>query len=994
MERYKFDKTELQNMENSPIPFAIYQFIDKRAVTLVLSDGFCKLYGYSRKELYDLLDNDMFRDVHPDDAARLADAAFLFASEDRPYNTIYRVKLKNEYRIIHSRGEHMITETGVRLAIVWFHDEGHYLEGTDFSEDRLDKAFSEALHKGSLFRKNYYDQLTGLPNMSYFFELAEAGRQRMRQQGKKPVLLFFNLNGMKYYNDQFGFNEGSNLLIGFAKLLVTYYGHECCSRLGQDHFVAFTDETDLEETLLKIFDECRNLNNGNSLPVRAGIYLNRTENVGVSSACDRAKFACDMHKDSYLSGFYYFDKSMLAQANNRQYIISNLDRALQENWIKVYYQPIIRAANGRVCDEEALARWNDPGKGLLSPAEFIPVLESAKLIFKLDLYVLEQVLKKMKKLQQAGLYLVPQSLNLSRSDFDSCDIVEEIRRRVDDAGIPREKLTIEITESIIGTDFEFMKQQIRRFQDLGFKVWMDDFGSGYSSLDVLQNIRFDLIKLDMRFLQRFDKGEESKIILTELIKMIIGLGIDTVTEGVETKEQADFLKEVGCTKLQGYYYCKPIPPEEIVERHRKGIQIGFENPDETEYFTTLGRINLYDQAILASEDEDALHQYFNTIPMAILEFDDEASWVARCNQSFRDFLKKYYGQVPVGSKVPFASLPKGSNSPFLNAMMQCKEKGKRVFFNEEIASGLTAYSFHRHVATNPVTGITAVVAVILGITDDSERGVTYTHIAQALSADYINLYYVNLDTEEFTEYNSAHVLDSLNEERRGTDFFNASRRDALDYIYEADRDYFISNFTKENVIHDINQEGAFTLSYRLLVNGEPIYVNMKAVRMGSKDNHIIIGVNNVDTQMKRKETLERLQAEQITYARISALAGDYICIYSVDPKTDHYVEYMGSQRYDTFRLAKEGDNFFETSRMESETRVYKDDLPLVLSALTKENVMREIRENGLFVLQYRLVFEGKPMYINLRAALVEEKDGPHLIVGLNNIDAQMKGKTK
>jgi len=325
--------------------------------------------------------------------------------------------------------------------------------------------------------------------------------------------------------------------------------------------------------------------------------------------------------------------------------------------------------------------------------------------------------------------------------------------------------------------------------------------------------------------------------------------------------------------------------------------------------------------------------------------------------------------------------------------MQCKERGRRVFFNEEIANGLTAYSFHRHVATNPVTGITACVAVILGITDDSERGVTYTHIAQALSADYINLYYVNLDTEEFTEYNSAHVLDRLNEERRGTDFFNASRRDALDYIYETDRDYFISNFTKENVIHDINQEGAFTLSYRLLINGEPIYVNMKAVRMGSKDNHIIIGVNNVDAQMKRKETLERLQAEQITYARISALAGDYICIYSVDPETDHYVEYSGSQRYDKFGLAKEGDNFFETARKESETRVYKDDLPMVLAAFTKENMMRQIKDNGLCVLQYRLVFEGEPVYINVRAALVEEKDGPHLIVGLNNIDAQMKGKT-
>lgn len=979
-------------MESSPIPFAVYQFIDKRVVTLVLSEGFCKLYGYSREECYDLMNNDMYRDIHPDDAARIAEAGFRFATDEQPYNVVYRAKLNNEYRIIHARGEHVLTENGVRLAFIWYTDEGRYLEGTSFFDNGLDKSFTEALHKGSLFRKNYFDQLTGLPNMSYFFELAEAGRLRLSEQDKHPALLFFDLNGMKYYNSQFGFNEGDNLLIGFAKILVKYFSHENCCRLAQDHFVAFTDETNLEETLQKIIEECRNLNNGNSLPVRVGIYLNRMEAVGIASACDRAKYACDMNRDSYISGFYYFDKSMLAKTNNRQYIINNLDRALQEKWIKVYYQPIIRAANGKVCDEEALARWIDPEKGFLSPGEFIPVLESAKLISKLDLYVLDQILQKLKDQKEAGLYIVPQSLNLSRSDFDSCDIVEEICRRVDRAGIPREKLTIEITESIVGSDFEFMKEQIRRFQDLGFKVWMDDFGSGYSSLDVLQSIRFDLIKLDMRFLQQFDKGEESKIILTELIRMALGLGIDTVTEGVETKEQADFLKEVGCTKLQGFYYCKAIPLEEIVERNRKGIQIGFENPEEEYYYATLGRINLYDQAILANEAEDELHHFFNTLPMAILEFDDDYSWIARCNQSFRSFLEQYYGDIPVGAKVPFASLPK--NSPYKNAVLHCREKGSKIFFNQEVASGLTAYSFHRHVAINPVTGIAACVTVILGISDDTDRGVTYTNVAQALSADYINLYYVNLDTEEFTEYKPSHLLDHLNEERRSNDFFNRSRKDALDYIYEADRDYFLSNFTKENVIHDIKQEGVFTLSYRLLIKGEPIYVNMKAVRMGSKDNHIIIGVNNVDTQMKRKEALERLQAEQITYARISALAGDYLCIYTVDPETDHYVEYSGSQRYDSLGLAKEGDNFFDIVKRETEKKVYKDDLPLVLPAFTKENVMREIDENGLFVLQYRLVIDGEPIYISARAALVEEKDGPRLIVGINNVDAQVRGKSK
>ena len=838
------------------------------------------------------------------------------------------------------------------------------------------------------FSINLYDQLTGLPNMSYFFELAEAGRLRLLEQGKKPVMLFFNLNGLKFYNSQFGFAEGDKLLTGFARILVSHFGGKSCSRLGLDHFAAFADEEHLEETLQAIIEECMDLNNQNSLPVRIGIYPERMEPVSAASACDRARYACDMYRDSYVSGFYYFDEDLLAEANNRQYITNNLDRALKENWIKVYYQPIVRAANGKICDEEALARWIDPEKGFLSPAEFIPVLESTKLISKLDLYVLDRILEKMIGMQKAGMNIVPHSLNLSRADFDACDIVEEIRRRVDAAGIARNLLSIEITESMVGTDFDFMKEQILRFQSLGFKVWMDDFGSGYSSLDVLHSIRFDLIKLDMRFLQNFDKGDESRIILTELIKMIIALDIETITEGVETREQADFLKEVGCTKLQGFYYSRPVPLEELIERKKKGALIGFENLAETEYYATIGKVNLYDQAVIAREESDDLHHYFDTLPMAIIEFDEDYSWVVRCNKSFRDFLERYYGEIPIGSKVPFASLAK--HSPYMNAVLQCREKGKRVFFNEEVAKGQTAYSFSRYIAANPVTGVTACVSVILGIADDKERGVTYTHVAQALSADYINLYYIDLDTEQFTEYNSAHVLDRLDEERRGDDFFAASRRDALDYIYEKDREYFINAFTRENVIRAIDELGAFTLSYRLLLKGEPVYVNMKAVRMSPGDNHIIIGVNNVDAQMKQKEALERMQAEQVAYARITALSGDYLCIYTIDPKTDHYVEYIGSQNYDTLGLAKEGEDFFGKARGLGEGLVHQDDLPMYRIFFTKENMLREIAKNGLYVLQYRLSINGKPTYVNARAALVEEKDGPRIIFGLNNIDAHVK----
>lgn len=255
----------------------------------------------------------------------------------------------------------------------------------------------------------------------------------------------------------------------------------------------------------------------------------------------------------------------------------------------------------------------------MSPGDFIPYLEESGQIYKLDLYVLEQALEKMKRQKQVGLTVVPHSINLSRSDFGTCDIVEEIRKRVDDAGIQRNMITVEITESVIGSSLEFMKRQVARFQELGFPVWLDDFGSGYSSLEVVQSIHFDLLKFDMSFLRRIDETDSAKIVLTELMRMAASLKISTVCEGVETEEQVCFLQEIGCSKLQGFYFCKPISYEALLERYRNNKQIGYEDTEVSDYFETIGSINLYDLDTIASQDEGSLRHSFNSIPVGIIE---------------------------------------------------------------------------------------------------------------------------------------------------------------------------------------------------------------------------------------------------------------------------------------------------------------------------------------------------------------------------------------
>ena len=994
MERYRFDPKVFADMEASPVPFAVYQFIHKRVVTLALSEGFCRMFGFTdRAQAYDMMDNDMYRLTHPDDAARTADAAVRFATEGGQYNEIYRNKTMTDdeqYIVVHAQGEHVFTETGERLAYIWYTNEGVFCpDGVQGSD--LNRSFNRMMREGSMVRKSHYDPLTGLPNMTYFFELAEAGLQSMLNQGKKAAVLFIDLCGMKAFNSKYGFSGGDQLILSFGHQLAAQFSSENCARFGQDHFAVFAEAEGIEERLCLLFEQCQSLNGGDSLPVRAGIFLADAE-IEIGKACDWAKIACDLNRNALVSCYTFFDSQMLAETERRQYITGNLNKALSEGWIKVYYQPIIRAANGKVCDEEALSRWIDPEKGFLSPAEFIPVLEEAKLIYKLDLYVLDEILKKMKRQEALGMYVVPTSLNLSRADFESCDIAEEIRRRVDEAGVSRSQLTIEITESVVGSDFEFIKKQIARFQELGFRVWMDDFGSGYSSLDMLQNIHFDLIKFDMRFMQQFGSGDENRVILTELVKMCMGLGVETICEGVEKKEQVEFLREIGCTKLQGYYYCKPIPPEEIFARiENKTIQIGFENPREAEYYATIGRVNLYDMAVLSESGDENLGRYFDTIPIAIMEVQGTVSKYVRCNKSYREFMERAFGMIQMGAPQDFADMPEMPGYAFMSAVIRCSREGNRIIVDEKIGENTTVHSFIRRVAVNPVTGTAAIAVAVLAIMEENQNaGASYANIARALSSDYVYLYYVNLETEEFTEYTSDARKEDLAVERHGDRFFENSRRDALTVLYREDQEYFISSFTKEKVLQALDTQGTFTITYRLFIGGKPTYVSMKAVRMQQDSKHIIIGVSNVDVQMREKETMERIEAERITFSRVTALSGGYICIYSVNPETDRYLEYSATRDYEGLGLAKEGENFFEQARKESGRTIFPEDQEKFNSQFTKENVMREIQRYGLYVLRYRLMIDGKPQYVNVKAALVEERDGKQLIIGVNNIDAHVR----
>ena len=296
----------------------------------------------------------------------------------------------------------------------------------------------------------------------------------------------------------------------------------------------------------------------------------------------------------------------------------------------------------------------------------------------------------------------------------------------------------------------------------------------------------------------------------------------------------------------------------------------------------------------------------------------------------------------------------------------------------------------KRVAVNPVTGVVSCAVVVLGIIPNTGRGVTFEDIANSLSADYINLYYVNLNTDEFTEFRPDTSSSGLSEERHGIDFFKASRRDALTHLYIDDQEKFLSAFSKKNVLSSIDNNGSFTFSYRLLIEGEPVYVNMKAIRMRDDEKHIIVGVNNINAYMVQREALERMLEERRSFALINALSGNYICIYSVNLQDNTYVEYSSTSEYENLGIAKHGEDFFAATKVNSKKFVYEEDREYFVEMMDKENILKTIEESGILIINYRMVIDEKLVYVGLRGVLVDDNEGQRLVIGISNIDSQIR----
>ncbi|MBQ6518922.1 MAG: EAL domain-containing protein [Anaerolineaceae bacterium] len=270
------------------------------------------------------------------------------------------------------------------------------------------------------------------------------------------------------------------------------------------------------------------------------------------------------------------------------YLVNHFHEALSNGHIKAYFQPIYRSYTGNILCAESLARWVDPESGMLSPDTFIPVLEQNNLICELDMEILSQACALYKELSLRGMPLNAFSVNLSREDFKDEKLFEKITGILESYEVPHEAIKLEITESHMLEDTETFQKVFKKFTDAGFNVWLDDFGSGYSSLNMLQNYSFDVIKFDMLFLRNLSvKGRE---LLASLINMAKTLGIHTLTEGVETEEQQEFLQALGCEAQQGFFYSQPLSREALITFLETHAGIPESGEDKT-YWNKIGRLN-------------------------------------------------------------------------------------------------------------------------------------------------------------------------------------------------------------------------------------------------------------------------------------------------------------------------------------------------------------------------------------------------------------------
>lgn len=408
-----------------------------------------------------------------------------------------------------------------------------------------------------------YSTLTGIYNKKRFFE--ETRRVLDRNPKEQFAFLRIDIEKFRLVNSFYGIQEGNKLLQFLASYIENVLEPYPCKAFGHleaDIFgicVPYERKQDLVDFVEELAKQLRNYPLEFDLVPACGIYLIVDKKISINDMYDMASLAAQHCKGNCMSGYAFYSDSMSVTIIKEQVLVNSMRNALESGQFVPYIQPKYNLDKSRMDGGEVLVRWIDPKRGMIAPNEFIPVFERNGFIVKLDYFVWESTCKLLRRWMDEGRSPRPLSVNISRVSLYNPHLVDQICELTERYGIPRELLQLELTESAYTQNQAAIRELMAKFREKGFTVLMDDFGSGYSSLNVLKDIVVDILKIDMKFLSDVEVKKRSEDILASVVEMSKKLNMPVIAEGVEKEEQVQFLKSIGCDYVQGYYFGKPMP---------------------------------------------------------------------------------------------------------------------------------------------------------------------------------------------------------------------------------------------------------------------------------------------------------------------------------------------------------------------------------------------------------------------------------------------------
>ncbi|HBG5206848.1 TPA: EAL domain-containing protein [Clostridioides difficile] len=414
----------------------------------------------------------------------------------------------------------------------------------------------------------YEDKVTYIGNQNKFYR--ECSKYLLDKPSLNYIIVYFDINNFKMINDTFGYEFGDNLLITIAKALKEELTEgEVYARLSSDYFAIFCDYKNGRNKIIRKLDNIRsniesNLSIVFEISLCVGIYFVEEGEVDIQKVVNKANMARSVAKGKNIN-YAIYNEDVRNKLSEESMILDDIKIALVKNQFEVYYQPKFSLVTGEMIGSEALIRWNHPEHGFISPAVFIPIAEKSKLILKIGRFVFERVCNDLSEWKKQGKKIVPVSVNLSRVELYQPDIVKFINKTIQMYNLSSDFIEIEITETVAINELNILKNVLNELRKHGFSISMDDFGTGYSSISCLRDMPIDILKLDKSFLGGIEHDERSRNIAKSIVSLAKSLDLVVIIEGVESKEQAELMKQFGCDLVQGFYFARPMPAKNFLD---------------------------------------------------------------------------------------------------------------------------------------------------------------------------------------------------------------------------------------------------------------------------------------------------------------------------------------------------------------------------------------------------------------------------------------------